>query len=139
MWYAEGVKGLLLAAGFLRFQFHRKSPAHLAGLFLYRGGAGSFRDTDVTGVCRRAGVKRGKDHNVKNLFDLQRFAAEAEQAENAENVETAEAIPAELAGVSEESAREAMQVAKAQAEPAESAEAGGACRERRGRESCGGR
>ena len=110
---------------FLRFQFHRKSPAHLAGLFLYRGGAGSFRDTDVTGVCRRAGVKRGKDHNVKNLFDLQRFAAEAEQAENAENVETAEAIPAELAGVSEESAREAMQVAKAQAEPAESAEAGG--------------
>lgn len=62
---------------------------------------------------------------MKNLFDLQRFAAEAEQAENAENVETAEAIPAELAGVSEESAREAMQVAKAQAEPAESAEAGG--------------
>nr|DAQ56909.1 MAG TPA: hypothetical protein [Caudoviricetes sp.] len=41
MWYAEGVKRDLLAAGFLRFQFHRKSPAHLAGLSLYRGGAGA--------------------------------------------------------------------------------------------------
>ena len=79
---------------------------------------GSFRDTDVTGDCRRAGVKRGKDHNVKNLFDLQRFAAEAETAENAE-AENTEAIPAELAGVSEDIAREAMQAAKAQAEPAE--------------------
>ena len=58
---------------------------------------------------------------MKNLFDLQRFAAEAETAENAE-AENTEAIPAELAGVSEESAREAMQAAKAQAEPAESAE-----------------
>ena len=125
MWYAEGVKGLLLAAGFLRFQFHRKSPAHLAGLSLYRAGAGQLSWHRRYRGFRRAGVKRGKDHNVKNLFDLQRFAAEAEQAENAENVETAEAIPAELAGVSEESAREAMQVAKAQAEPAESAEAGG--------------
>ena len=51
---------------------------------------------------------------MKNLFDLQRFAAEAETAENAE-AETAEAIPAELAGVSEDIAREAMQAAKAQA------------------------
>ena len=58
---------------------------------------------------------------MKNLFDLQRFAADAEQAENAQ-AETAEAIPAELAGVSEDIAREAMQAAKAQAEPAESAE-----------------
>lgn len=55
---------------------------------------------------------------MKNLFDLQRFAAAAETAENAE-AENTEAIPAELAGVSEESAREAMQAAKAQAEPAE--------------------
>lgn len=54
---------------------------------------------------------------MKNLFDLQRFAADAEQAENAQ-AETAEAIPAELAGVSEDIAREAMQAAKAQAEPA---------------------
>ena len=66
---------------------------------------------------------------MKNLFDLQRFAAEAETAENAE-AENTEAIPAELAGVSEDIAREAMQAAKAQAEPmdagepAESAEAG---------------
>ena len=55
---------------------------------------------------------------MKNLFDLQRFAAEAETAENAE-AENTEAIPAELAGVSEDIAREAMQEAKAQAEPAE--------------------
>ena len=55
---------------------------------------------------------------MKNLFDLQRFAADAEQAENAQ-AETAEAIPAELAGVSEDIAREAMQAVKAQAEPAE--------------------
>ena len=55
---------------------------------------------------------------MKNLFDLQRFAADAEQAENTQ-AETAEAIPAELAGVSEDIAREAMQAAKAQAEPAE--------------------
>ena len=55
---------------------------------------------------------------MKNLFDLQRFAAEAETAENAE-AENTEAIPAELAGVSEDIAREAMQAAKAQAEPAE--------------------
>ncbi len=58
---------------------------------------------------------------MKNLFDLQRFAAEAETAENAE-AETAEAIPAELAGVSEEAAREAMQAAKAQAEPMDAGE-----------------
>ena len=58
---------------------------------------------------------------MKNLFDLQRFAAEAETAETAE-AENTEAIPAELAGVSEDIAREAMQAAKAQAEPAESAE-----------------
>ena len=129
MWYAEGVKGLLLAAGFLRFQFHRKSPAHLAGLSLYRAGAGQLSWHRRYRGFRRAGVKRGKDHNVKNLFDLQRFAAEAETAENAE-AENTEAIPAELAGVSEAIAREAMQAAKAQAEPmdagepAESAEAG---------------
>ena len=58
---------------------------------------------------------------MKNLFDLQRFAAETETAENAE-AETAEAIPAELAGVSEEAAREAMQAAKAQAEPMDAGE-----------------
>ena len=57
---------------------------------------------------------------MKNLFDLQRFAADAEQAENTQ-AETAEAIPAELAGVSEDIAREAMQAAKALAAPAESA------------------
>ena len=113
-----GVKRLLLAAGFLRFQFHRKSPAHLAGLSLYRAGAGQLSWHRRYRGVRRAGVKRGKDHNVKNLFDLQRFAAEAETAENAE-AENTEAIPAELAGVSEEAAREAMQAAKAQAEPAE--------------------
>ena len=118
MWYAEGVKGLLLAAGFLRFQFHRKSPAHLAGLSLYRAGAGQLSWHRRYRGFRRAGVKRGKDHDVKNLFDLQRFAAEAETAENAET-ENTEAIPAELAGVSEDIAREAMQAAKAQAEPAE--------------------
>ena len=129
MWYAEGVKGLLLAAGFLRFQFHRKSPAHLAGLSLYRAGAGQLSWHRRYRGFRRAGVKHGKDHNVKNLFNLQRFAAEAETAENAE-AENTEAIPAELAGVSEDIAREAMQAAKAQAEPmdagepAESAEAG---------------
>jgi len=58
---------------------------------------------------------------VKNLFDLQRFAAEAETAENAE-AENTEAIPAELAGVSEDIAREAMQAAKAQAEPMDAGE-----------------
>ena len=121
MWYAEGVKGLLLAADFLRFQFHRKSPAHLAGLSLYRAGAGQLSWHRRYRGFRRAGVKRGKDHNVKNLFDLQRFAAETETAENAE-AETAEAIPAELAGVSEEAAREAMQAAKAQAEPMDAGE-----------------
>ena len=123
MWYAEGVKGLLLAAGFLRFQFHRKSPAHLAGLSLYRAGAGQLSWHRRYRGFRRAGVKRGKDHNVKNLFDLQRFAAEAETAENAE-AENTEAIPAELAGVSEDIAREAMQEAKAQAEPVEPTDAG---------------
>ena len=60
---------------------------------------------------------------MKNLFDLQRFAAEAETAENAE-AENTEAIPAELAGVSEGIAREAMQEAKAQAEPVEPTDAG---------------
>lgn len=121
MWYAEGVKGLLLAAGFLRFQFHRESPAHLAGLSLYRAGAGQLSWHRRYRGFRRAGVKRGKDHNVKNLFDLQRFAAEAETAENAE-AENTEAIPAELAGVSEDIAREAMQAAKAQAEPMDAGE-----------------
>lgn len=123
MWYAEGVKRDLLAAGFLRFQFHRKSPAHLAGLSLYRAGAGQLSWHRRYRGFRRAGVKRGKDHNVKNLFDLQRFAAEAETAENAE-AENTEAIPAELAGVSEDIAREAMQEAKAQAEPVEPTDAG---------------